>query len=145
MYGDVGKAAVSFVSVITSLHTDTASLAECDKYIWNSYHPALSTSYIELKDHTVQTDLEETRQIICMYLLFLDFLHPTVPGCRWIFSNLPHLLYLLCNKQGGIFRTTSLFNRISNKMKLLYFELGFNLIFGISQSFSLERGPISSS
>ena len=72
-----------------------------------------------------------------MYLLSPDFVHPTILSCRWIFLSLLHLLYLLCNKDGGIFRTTSLFNRISNKMKLLCLELGFNLVLGVSQSFSL--------
>lgn len=72
-----------------------------------------------------------------MYLLFPDFVPTTVLSCRWIFLSLLHLLYFLCNKDAGIPRTTSLFNRISNKMKLLCLEVGFNLVLGISQSFIL--------
>lgn len=80
-----------------------------------------------------------------MYSIFHGFIHITVPSCRRIFLNLLHLLDLLSNKHRGIFRTTSLLNRVRNKMKLLCLELLFNMALGVSQSFSLQRRSVSSS
>lgn len=84
-------------------------------------------------------------QIVCKASLLHEIIHITVTSCRRIFFSLLHLLYLLCNKRSGIFRTTSLFNRLSNKMKFLHSELIFDLFLGVSQSFSLHRHSVSSS